>query len=121
LRAGPARSGNSPNRNRRKPGSSPASVVGEKRWLAEYTQPGSPDSELGQVLDGADVFIGVSSAGLLGEQDVARMAAGTIFFALANPDSEIDPEVAQRSGAPDQQRAGLAEISAACWMAAPRT
>jgi malate dehydrogenase (oxaloacetate-decarboxylating) len=71
-------------------------LAGEKRWLAERTQPGPPDADLGQMLDGADVFIGVSAGGLLKEDDVARMADGAIVFALANPDPEIDPEVARQ-------------------------
>ena len=50
-------------------------------------------------MDGADVFIGVSAAGLLQEQDVARMADGAIVFALANPDPEIDPDIARRHAA----------------------
>lgn len=72
---------------------------GEKKWLAAHTQPDPARARLGQALDGADVFIGVSAAGLLGEQDVARMADGAIVFALANPDPEIDPEVARRHAA----------------------
>lgn len=72
---------------------------GEKQWLADHTQPGSPETSLGQALDGADVFIGVSIAGLLEEQDVARMAGEAIVFALANPDPEIDPGLARRHAA----------------------
>ena len=74
-------------------------LAGEKWWLAGHTQPGSPDTSLGQALDGADVFIGVSAAGVLAEQDVARMADGAIVFALANPDPEIDPAIARRHAA----------------------
>jgi len=47
-------------------------LAGEKRWLAGHTQPGSPDTSLGQALDGADVFIGVSAAGVLAEQGGPR-------------------------------------------------
>jgi hypothetical protein len=75
------------------------------RWLTEHTQPGSPDSEQGQVLDDADVFIGVSSAVLLGEHDVAQMAAGAIVFAWATgrssstavPSSTIIPDCLSNS------------------------
>ena len=74
-------------------------ITGEKRWLAEHTQPGSGQAGLQQALEGADVFIGVSTAGLLGEQDVARMADGAIVFALANPDPEIGPDLARRHAA----------------------
>ena len=44
---------------------------------------------------GADVFIGVSAPGiLLSGADVAAMADDAIVFALANPDPEVDPDVA---------------------------
>jgi len=50
---------------------------------------------LGDVLSGADVFIGVSG-GTVPEEDVARMAGEAIIFALANPDPEVHPDVAHR-------------------------
>ena len=74
-------------------------LAAEKEWLARHTQPGSPGTGPGQALDGADVFIGVSAAGILGEEDVAGMADGAIVFALANPDPEIDPDIARRHAA----------------------
>ena len=40
------------------------------------------------------MFIGVSSANMLTADDVQRMAADPIVFALANPDPEIEPEEA---------------------------
>jgi malate dehydrogenase (oxaloacetate-decarboxylating) len=74
-------------------------LSGPKRWLAQNTTPEPPGTSLGEGLRGADVFIGVSTAGLLGEQDIAAMADGAIVFALANPDPEIDPEAARRRAA----------------------
>ncbi|WP_269214881.1 NADP-dependent malic enzyme [Nocardioides sp. cx-173] len=50
---------------------------------------------LADVLDGADVYIGVSG-GTVPEEDVARMAADSIVFGLANPHPEVHPEVARR-------------------------
>ena len=50
---------------------------------------------LADVLDGADVYIGVSG-GTVPEEDVARMAADAIIFAMANPHPEVHPEVAHR-------------------------
>jgi malate dehydrogenase (oxaloacetate-decarboxylating) len=44
------------------------------------------------VMKGADVFIGVSAAGLVSVDDVKSMASDPIVFALANPDPEISPE-----------------------------
>ena len=48
---------------------------------------------------GADVFIGVSAPNVLDGDDVAAMAEGSIVFALANPDPEIDPGVARQHAA----------------------
>ena len=48
---------------------------------------------------GADVFIGVSAANVLSEEDVKSMAINSIVFALANPDPEIDPTVARKYAA----------------------
>ena len=42
----------------------------------------------------ADVFIGVASADLITVDDIKRMAPQSIVFALANPDPEIDPDLA---------------------------
>ncbi|NCT00023.1 NADP-dependent malic enzyme [Candidatus Parcubacteria bacterium] len=49
-------------------------------------------------LNGADVFIGVSQANLLGEQEIQAMAPDPIVFALANPNPEINPEDAYKFG-----------------------
>ena len=47
---------------------------------------------LGEVIEGADVFLGLSAAGVLKPAMVARMAAKPLIFALANPTPEIMPE-----------------------------
>jgi malate dehydrogenase (oxaloacetate-decarboxylating)(NADP+) len=49
---------------------------------------------LGDAMQGADVFIGVSGPGLLSPAQVASMAPRPIVFALSNPDPEIQPAVA---------------------------
>lgn len=49
---------------------------------------------LEEALDGADVFIGVSVAGMLTAPMLKKMAKNPIVFALANPDPEITPELA---------------------------
>ncbi len=48
--------------------------------------------KLGEVIDGADVFIGLSAGGVLKPDMVARMAPRPLIFALANPTPEILPE-----------------------------
>ena len=50
---------------------------------------------LEDVLDGADVYIGVSG-GSVPEEVVARMAPEAIIFGLANPTPEVHPEIAHR-------------------------
>ncbi|KAF0677224.1 NADP-dependent malic enzyme [Profundibacterium mesophilum] len=54
---------------------------------------------LGDVIDGADMFLGLSGPGVLTPEMVGRMARDPIIFALANPNPEIQPEDA-RSVAP---------------------
>jgi malate dehydrogenase (oxaloacetate-decarboxylating)(NADP+) len=51
---------------------------------------------LSDALEGADVFVGLSQAGVVTEEMVARMAAKPIVFAMANPDPEIAPEAVIR-------------------------
>ena len=51
---------------------------------------------ISDAMKGADVFIGVSAPNVLTENDVASMASGSIVFALANPDPEIDPVIARK-------------------------
>jgi malate dehydrogenase (oxaloacetate-decarboxylating) len=51
--------------------------------------------QLADVLDGADVYIGVSG-GTVPEEVVARMADDAVIFGLANPHPEVHPEVAHR-------------------------
>ena len=46
-------------------------------------------ADLGEALQGADVFLGLSKGGLLTADDIRRMADRPIVFALANPDPEI--------------------------------
>ncbi len=47
---------------------------------------------LGQVIEGADAFLGLSAGGVLKQDMVQKMAAKPIIFALANPNPEIIPE-----------------------------
>ena len=66
---------------------------------AVFAQP-SDKRELDEVIDGADLFLGLSGANILTPDMVRRMAARPIIFALANPNPEITPETA-REAAPD--------------------
>jgi len=51
---------------------------------------------ISEAMKGADVFIGVSAPNVLTESDVVSMSSGSIVFALANPDPEIDPVIARK-------------------------
>ena len=66
---------------------------------AEFAQPGGARG-LDDVIDGADLFLGLSGAGVLKPEMVAKMAEQPIIFALANPNPEIMPDLA-RQVAPD--------------------
>jgi malate dehydrogenase (oxaloacetate-decarboxylating) len=66
-----------------------------KAEIAALTNRRREEGDLRRVLRGADVFIGVSSPGLLTASDLRTMAPEPIVFALANPVPEIMPEDAQ--------------------------
>lgn len=66
---------------------------------AEYAQ-GTTAATLSDVIEGADLFLGLSGPGVLKPEMVQKMAEKPIIFALANPNPEIQPEEA-RKVAPD--------------------
>ncbi len=51
---------------------------------------------LGELVEGADIFLGLSAGGILKPEMLANMAARPIILALANPNPEIDPGDARR-------------------------
>jgi malate dehydrogenase (oxaloacetate-decarboxylating) len=69
------------------------------QWLADNTNKDNYTGDLPGALVGADVFIGVSAPNLLSGDDIAKMAAKSIVFALANPDPEVDPREARKHAA----------------------
>ncbi|MDQ6748978.1 MAG: NAD-dependent malic enzyme, partial [Candidatus Dormibacteraeota bacterium] len=62
---------------------------------AGHTNPRGVRGRLADVIEGADVFLGVSAPDVLTVTDVARMAREPVVFALANPDPEIRPELVE--------------------------
>jgi len=70
-----------------------------KQLLLEFTNHDNVSGSLEDAVRDADVFIGVSSAGLLTQDMVKTMAKDPIIFALANPDPEITPADAKTAGA----------------------
>ena len=67
-----------------------------QRWFIEHSNKDNFKGTMSEALVGADVFIGVSAPNILVESDIAAMAKGSIVFALANPDPEIDPSLARK-------------------------
>src|SRR5260370_32583729 len=63
------------------------------RWKPVYPQK-TDKRKLGDVIDGADIFLGLSAPGVLKPDMVKRMAAKPLIMALANPTPEITPEEA---------------------------
>jgi malate dehydrogenase (oxaloacetate-decarboxylating) len=73
-----------------------------KQEYAEQTNPENLQGSADELLEGVDVFIGVSVPGAISVEGVRRMAPRAIVFAMANPDPEVDPEAIE----------GLAEVIA---------
>ena len=70
-----------------------------KQEIAEITNPKLRKGTLAEVLQGADVFIGVSAPGMLTTEMVKTMNRDAIVFACANPTPEIFPDDAKAGGA----------------------
>jgi len=70
-----------------------------KLILAQTTNLGSKRGSLADVLVGADVFIGVSSADSVKPEMVCSMNKDAIILAMANPTPEIMPDLAKEAGA----------------------
>jgi malate dehydrogenase (oxaloacetate-decarboxylating) len=74
-------------------------LSGEKKQLARQSNRQKIKGDLAQALREADVFIGVSKAGLLKPAMVKLMNNKPVVFALANPAPEIMPQDAKKAGA----------------------
>jgi malate dehydrogenase (oxaloacetate-decarboxylating) len=66
-----------------------------KRWFAEATNPEHRRGGPADVIEGADVFIGVSGARVMPAEALSKMADDAIVFAMANPTPEVTPEEAE--------------------------
>jgi malate dehydrogenase (oxaloacetate-decarboxylating) len=65
-----------------------------KEWIAAHTNPEGVRGGIGDALEDADVFIGLSAPGVVTAADLQRMAPDPIVFAMANPTPEVLPEEA---------------------------
>jgi malate dehydrogenase (oxaloacetate-decarboxylating) len=70
------------------------SMNAPKVWLAEHTNGDTRARTPAEVLDGADLFIGLSGPGIIEAKDLRRMNPEPFVFAMANPTPEISPEEA---------------------------
>ena len=66
-----------------------------KRWFAEQTNPEKLSGGPADVIDGADLFIGLSGARVMEPDALERMNRDAMVFAMANPNPEISPEEAR--------------------------
>ncbi|WP_171046429.1 NAD(P)-dependent malic enzyme [Lentibacillus cibarius] len=69
-----------------------------KEEVAQMTNKDKQEGQLGDILEDADAFIGVSVGGLLTKEMVQKMSDDPIIFAMANPDPEIMPSDAKEVG-----------------------
>jgi malate dehydrogenase (oxaloacetate-decarboxylating) len=67
-----------------------------KRWYAENSNPEKLHGPPGEVIDGCDLFIGVSGPGIIPAEALSKMADDAIVFAMANPNPEVMPEEANQ-------------------------
>ncbi len=63
-----------------------------KTWLAENTNEECRGGSPTDMLEGTDLFIGLSGPGLIEAADLGRMNPDPFVFAMANPDPEVRPE-----------------------------
>jgi malate dehydrogenase (oxaloacetate-decarboxylating) len=70
------------------------SMTATKRWYAEVSNPERLTGRPADVIDGMDLFIGLSGARIMPAEALARMNRDAMVFAMANPIPEVSPEEA---------------------------
>ncbi|HJY32176.1 MAG TPA: NAD-dependent malic enzyme [Actinomycetota bacterium] len=70
------------------------SMNSPKRWLAENTNSGRRDGQPHEVIEGTDLFVGLSGPGIIQASDLEKMNPDPFVFAMANPNPEVRPEEA---------------------------
>jgi malate dehydrogenase (oxaloacetate-decarboxylating) len=76
-----------------------ADLNSAKQEIANITNPRNITGTLADAIKGADVFLGLSVAGIVSPAMVKSMARDAIVFAMANPVPEIMPDLAKEAGA----------------------
>jgi malate dehydrogenase (oxaloacetate-decarboxylating) len=67
-------------------------MSGIKRWYAENSNPDKLSGQPAELLEGMDLFIGLSGPGIVDADALAKMNDDAIVFAMANPNPEVMPE-----------------------------
>jgi malate dehydrogenase (oxaloacetate-decarboxylating) len=70
------------------------SMSAVKRWFSETTNPECRAGQPADVIDGADLLIGLSGARVIEAEHLAKMNDDAMVFAMANPNPEVTPEEA---------------------------
>jgi malate dehydrogenase (oxaloacetate-decarboxylating) len=78
--------------HRDRPDYADGSMNAPKVWLAENTNQARRDGTPAEILEGTDVFIGLSGPGIIAAHDLERMNKDPFVFAMANPTPEVAPE-----------------------------
>ena len=65
------------------------------KWRGKFCRHDTEATSLAEVIDGADIFLGLSAAGALKPEMLKKMGPKPLILALANPNPEIMPEVAK--------------------------
>jgi malate dehydrogenase (oxaloacetate-decarboxylating) len=69
-----------------------SSMNAPKAWLAENTNQGRRNGTPAEVIEGTDLFVGLSGPGIISAQDLQKMNPDPFVFAMANPNPEVRPE-----------------------------
>ena len=67
-------------------------MSGIKRWYAENSNPEQLSGQPDDVIEGMDLFIGLSGPGIIKPESLGKMNDDAIVFAMANPNPEVMPE-----------------------------
>jgi malate dehydrogenase (oxaloacetate-decarboxylating) len=70
------------------------SMNAPKTWLAENTNPSRRSGAPTDVIEGTDLFVGLSGPGIISPRDLEKMNPDPFVFAMANPNPEVRPEEA---------------------------
>ena len=71
----------------------------DKQAIAAFSNKSHIKGQLADAMKGADIFVGVSKAGLVSQDMIKTMAKDPIIMAMANPTPEIMPDLAKEAGA----------------------